>query len=407
MAERSLSRGIGYGKQTTGGEGGRVYEVTETSDGWHPGTLRHAAEQPGPKVIDVRAPAVYLAESLLTDRKAASRTTWQLNGAEVWGNVWPAAYGVEPVSDIIIRDGRFLGPSTLGPMTIKDSTGDSLTGYRIDRLYIENCTFAGGVDECLGLQHCGNLTVRRCIITEAAMPGDGGQQHVEGNHNYGGMASNITGGVSWIECLFANCRNRMPAVDGPHPAEIVNCFSYNFEKMSSETCRVAELTVEGSVWKAGPNSRGGTAIGIHQILRDGPAKPVAIVDCAYEREGEVITDPAEIHRLGMPGLTNGFVETPYGPTRAIVSASVLLSHLRTNCGPQGVARLAVEDRAFIDAESRRGAYGVRYNLPKVPGPLPPRPPDDDPTPPVPPPPPLPPATGRKWKYSGTIEEVLP
>ena len=41
----------GFGRNASGGRGGKVYHVTTLEDGDHPGTLRHAVMQKGPRTV--------------------------------------------------------------------------------------------------------------------------------------------------------------------------------------------------------------------------------------------------------------------------------------------------------------------------------------------------------------------
>lgn len=96
--------GLGFGRHTTGGKGGKIYVVTDSSDNDmvnpKPGTLRHAVIQPGPLwIIFKQHMVIRLSEELIM----TSNKTIDGRGAQVH-IAYGAGFTVQFVQNVIIHN---------------------------------------------------------------------------------------------------------------------------------------------------------------------------------------------------------------------------------------------------------------------------------------------------------------
>ncbi|MCM1141262.1 MAG: pectate lyase [Muribaculum sp.] len=193
----------GFGRYTTGGRGGKVYHVTTLEDGMHPGTLRHAVMQEGPRtvVFDV-AGTIFLKFPLRIENGDLT-----LAGQTAPGDgICIAGRQVSFNGDnTIVRYMRFrIGNDAPG-------SPDGIGGTDFRNLIIDHCSVSWSVDECCGLYGGDDFTVQWCIFSEALRAAGHSKG---GNHGYGA----IFGGAhaSYHHNLLAHAESRMPRL-GPRP----------------------------------------------------------------------------------------------------------------------------------------------------------------------------------------------
>ena len=117
---------LGFGRHTTGGKGGKIYVVTDSSDNDmvnpKPGTLRHAVIQPGPLwIIFKQHMVIRLSEELIM----TSHKTIDGRGAQVH-IAYGAGFTVQFVQNVIIHNLVFmiLRPETVEQLEVRWSTTD-------------------------------------------------------------------------------------------------------------------------------------------------------------------------------------------------------------------------------------------------------------------------------------------
>lgn len=224
----------GGGSTATGGEGGLVYFVTDTLDEKDPqtglpkaGTLRHAVEQSGARVVLFRTSGtIHLSRQL--DIKHGNLT---IAGQSAPGDgICIAGYPVciKGANNVIIRFLRFrMGDSA-------KVEGDALSVNDATDVIIDHCSFSWSTDECVSCYGNTNFTLQYCFITESLRR----SVHVKGNHGYGG----IWGGTNatFHHNLLAHHDSRNPRFDHSYvnnkcfgPLDYVNNVVYNWGGNSS------------------------------------------------------------------------------------------------------------------------------------------------------------------------------
>lgn len=189
----------GCGMFTVGGLGGKEYVVTSLADDGSEGTLRHAVEAEGPRVIRFAVEGdIHLKEPLNIRNPYISILGQTAPGKGITirdHNVFITA------DHTIIRYMRFrMGAS---------GEADALGAKRCSNLIIDHCSISWSTDENASFYNINDATIQWCIISEAL----NASVHHKGQHGYGG----IWGGrnVSFHHNLFAHNNSRNPRFDHP------------------------------------------------------------------------------------------------------------------------------------------------------------------------------------------------
>lgn len=189
----------GCGMFTVGGLGGKEYVVTSLADDGSEGTLRHAVEAEGPRVITFAVEGdIHLKEPLNIRNPYVSILGQTAPGK----GITIRDYNVFITADqTIIRYMRFrMGAS---------GEADALGAKRCSNLIIDHCSISWSTDENASFYNINDATIQWCIISEAL----NASVHHKGQHGYGG----IWGGrnVSYHHNLFAHNNSRNPRFDHP------------------------------------------------------------------------------------------------------------------------------------------------------------------------------------------------
>ncbi len=191
----------GCGKYTVGGRGGKEYVVTSLADDGSEGTLRHAVEAEGPRVVTFAVEGdIHLKSSLNIENPYISILGETAPGQGITirdHNVFITA------DQTIIRYLRF----RLGSKA--EVEADALGASRCSDVIIDHCSMSWATDENASFYALRNATVQWCMISEAL----NSSVHHKGEHGYGG----IWGGrnVSFHHNLFAHNKSRNPRFDHP------------------------------------------------------------------------------------------------------------------------------------------------------------------------------------------------
>ena len=192
----------GCGMYSRGGRGGKVYTVTSLSDDGSEGTLRHAVEAEGPRIVEFAVSGdIHLTAPLNIGNPYISILGQTAPGKGITirdHNVFIEA------DHTIIRYLRFRLGSKAGV------EADALGAKRCSDLIIDHCSISWATDENASFYNINDATVQWCIISEAL----NSSVHHKGEHGYGG----IWGGrnVTFHHNLFAHNKSRNPRFD--HPA---------------------------------------------------------------------------------------------------------------------------------------------------------------------------------------------
>lgn len=236
----------GYGRNTVGGRGGKVYHVTSLEDDGTEGTLRWALGQDGPKtvVFDV-AGTIHLKSDLKTQKDYLT-----IAGQTSPGGICIADYQFWINSnEVIIRFLRFR------PGDASGAEPDGLGGMDKKNIIVDHCSASWSVDECLSVYGMENSTVQWCLAGQALH----NSTHGKGSHGYGG---NWGGNhASYHHNMIAHCKSRVPRL-GPRYTtqenEYVDIRNNVFYNWSGEGCYGGEnqhVNIVNNFYKPGPATK--------------------------------------------------------------------------------------------------------------------------------------------------------
>ena len=240
----------GCGKYSLGGKGGKEYVVTSLADDGSEGTLRHAVEAEGPRVITFAVSGdIHLNGPLNIENPYISILGQTAPGKGITlrdHNVFITA------DHTIIRYIRF----RLGSAAKVEA--DALGARKCSNLIIDHCSMSWAVDENCSIYGVKDATVQWCIISEPL----NSSVHKKGAHGYGG----IWGGrnVSFHHNLFAHNNSRNPRFDHPRlywgndillrrgSVEFVNNVVYNWGMKAIYGGEEGWFNVVGNYFRPGP-----------------------------------------------------------------------------------------------------------------------------------------------------------
>ena len=243
----------GCGRYSLGGRGGKEYVVTSLADDGSEGTLRHAVEAEGPRIVkfavsgDIRLKAPLNIEnpyiSILGETAPGKGITLRDH------NVFIEA------DHVILRYLRIRLGSEAGV------EADALGAKRCSNLMIDHCSISWATDENASFYNITDATVQWCIISEAL----NASVHHKGRHGYGG----IWGGrnVSFHHNLFAHNNSRNPRFDHPRiysgqelltgrgTVDFVNNVVYNWGMKAIYGGEEGWFNLIGNYFRPGPATR--------------------------------------------------------------------------------------------------------------------------------------------------------
>lgn len=256
----------GYGRFAIGGRGGKVYEVT-TLDDSGPGSLREAVEASGPRTVVFRVGGVIALKSKLVVRNPYLTVAGQTAPGDGIC-VKNYTFGCSDTHDVIIRHVR---------IRVGDETGltqDGCGARGCDHVIFDHCSISWSIDEGFSSREGRNLTVQRCIISEALnLAGHEKYKDTNKGHSFAGSISGNVG--SFHHNLLAHCAGRNWSLAGgldrtgqrlAGRLDIRNNVVYNWMHRTTDG-GVRELNFVNNYYLPGPATK------VFTLLKPDPGDP--------------------------------------------------------------------------------------------------------------------------------------
>jgi hypothetical protein len=226
----------GYGKYTSGGRGGSVYEVINlNNDG--PGSLREGVSQPNRTIvfrvsgdIELKSQLVIMGNITIAGQTAP--------GDGICVRDYPTKIGGD---NVIIRYMRY----RLGDRYALASDAFNINDR--SNVILDHCTMSWGVDECFSAYGNTNVTIQYCIVGEGLNLN---------NHSMGGLWGGFT---TYHHNLIHTNNTRHPKYAYTYDGDITdsrNNVIYNWGYNSAYTSPTGNVNLANNYYKSGPATDG-------------------------------------------------------------------------------------------------------------------------------------------------------
>ena len=243
----------GCGKYSLGGRGGKEYVVTSLADDGSEGTLRHAVEAEGPRIVTFAVSGdIHLTAPLNIENPYLTILGQTAPGE----GITLRDHNVYITADHVIM--RYLRMRLGSDAKVE---ADAVGARHCRYLIIDHCSISWATDENASFYNFADATVQWCIISEAL----NSSVHHKGKHGYGG----IWGGrnVSFHHNLFAHNNSRNPRFDHPRlywnndllhyrgTVDFVNNVVYNWGMKAIYGGEEGWFNVRNNYFRPGPATR--------------------------------------------------------------------------------------------------------------------------------------------------------
>lgn len=272
----------GFGKEATGGRGGKVYQVTNLNDSGE-GSLREACEAEGARTVVFKVSGTINLESSLEIKNGDITIAGQTAPGD---GICLANYGmiITKAENVIVRYIRVRPGSTGAALATVNGEEkpepDAIWIQAGKNIILDHCSTSWAVDETLSVSPSGegdsyenvsdNISVQWCIVSESLKQAAFiGTRHGMGSLIRGAQGSRVT----FHHNLYASHSSRMPMCgnymeadkdEGNFQFEFINNVVYNWSSKSSgksadadengEKLHITYINYINNVFKAGPFS---------------------------------------------------------------------------------------------------------------------------------------------------------
>jgi hypothetical protein len=355
----------GYGRFAAGGRGGRVYEVTNLNDAGA-GSLRAAVEASGPRTVVFRVGGVIALKS----KMVVHNPYLTVAGQTAPGDgicVTNYTFGCFETHDVIIRHVR---------IRVGDASGvtqDGCGARGCDQVIFDHCSISWSIDEGFSSREGRNLSVQRCIVSEALnLAGHAKYVGTGKGHSFAGSISGNVG--SFHHNLLAHCTGRNWSLAGgldrtgqrlAGRLDLRNNVVYNWRDRTTDG-GVYELNFVNNFYRPGPATTRFT------LLKPDPGDPERGMR-AY-MDGNVIDGKPESYPdnwKAYVGPADGMAKVKadrplFDPFVKTHTAKEAFESVLADVGATRPKQDAIDRRVIADVRKREHTYtGSRGKLPGI------------------------------------------
>jgi hypothetical protein len=329
----------GYGKYTSGGRGGEVYEVTNLNDAG-PGSLREAVSQSNRTIVFRISGDIALLSELVIRGNNLTVAGQTAPGDGICVRDYPTKING---NNIIIRYIRF----RLGDRY--ELSSDALNINDQHDIILDHCTMSWGVDECFSAYGNNNVTIQWCIIGEGL--------NLKG-HSMGGLWGGYT---TYHHNLIHTNNTRHPKYAYTYDEDITdsrNNVIYNWGYNSAYTSPTGRVNLVNNYYKPGPATGSGVA---DRIVQAEPTKRMHVTGNHVAGFPEITADN---WNGGVDPLNGGLpirYDTPFTVPHPLPEQSAGDAYLEVieHAGASYPARDDADNRAIKNLVDSTGSILVR------------------------------------------------